>query len=222
MPKQKNPPMPLPFKKAPLPLLRRMSVYHQILREMKERGVEITSSTGLSEAVEYKPIQIRKDLQATGIVGKPKIGFRVNDLLVAIENFIGWTKGYKAVLFGAGNLGSALLNYPWLSEYGLRFIAAFDVNPSRYNILINHIPVHPLNYFPRYIKSHSVDIGVIAVPISTAQDAANMIVSAGIKAIWNFSATHLKVPADVIVENASFTQSLVVLTRRLTEKISVQ
>jgi redox-sensing transcriptional repressor len=204
-------------KKAPLPILRRLSIYHQILTEMKERRVEMTSSTIISNAVEYKPIQVRKDLQILGLVGKPKIGFHVDELLDAIKRYVGWSKEHRAVLIGVGNLGSALLNYPWLAEYGLRFIAAFDVSKKRSTMIVNHIPIQPLNHFPKYVRTHTVDIAVIAVPISAAQDVTDMVVSAGIQGIWNFSATPLKTPAHVMVENAIFTQSLAVLTRRLSE-----
>jgi redox-sensing transcriptional repressor len=204
-------------KKAPLPVLRRLSIYHQILTEMKERQVEMTSSTVISNAVEYKPIQVRKDLQILGLVGKPKIGFHVDELLDAIKRYVGWSREHRAILIGVGNLGSALLNFPWLAEYGLRFIAAFDASEKRSNIVVNHIPIHPISYFPKYVRTHNVDIAVIAVPITAAQDVTDMVVAAGVRGVWNFSATPLKVPSHVIVENALFTQSLAVLTRRLSE-----
>jgi redox-sensing transcriptional repressor len=208
-------------KKAPLPMVRRLAIYHHVLLEMKQRQIQTTSSTKLAEILEYKPIQVRKDLQLVGLTGKPKTGYRVDELEEAISRALGWSTGYQAVLVGAGNLGSALLNYPWIEEYGLRFIAAFDNAPDRSNILVNNIPVYSTKYFPTYASQYKIDIGVIAVPAEHAQGVADMIIDAGIDGIWNFSYTHIKTPSRVTVENALFTQSLAILTRRLIEKRSM-
>jgi len=210
------------LKKAPLPVLRRLSLYHQVLAELRERQVKTTSSTVISDTMEYKPIQVRKDLELTGLVGKPKVGFSVDELLDAIKRYLGWAREHRAILFGAGNLGSALLNYPWLAEYGLRIDAGFDADAMHSNILVNNIPIHHISYLPEYMKHETVDIAVVAVPIVAAQEVTDMIVAEGILGIWNFSATHLKVPSRVVVENASFTQSLAVLTRRLSEREAIK
>jgi len=205
------------IKKSPLPVIRRLSIYHQVLWEMKAQRIEKVSSTVLATRLEYKPIQVRKDLQLLGLVGKPKIGFVVTELLDALEKFIGWGDEHKAILFGAGNLGTALLHYPWFSEYGVRFVAAFDASPSRSNIVVNNVPVYNIGHFQKYMKHHKIEFAVVAVPANAAQEVTDVIVASGITGIWNFSAIHLRVPGSVIVENALFTQSLAVLTRRLVE-----
>lgn len=203
--------------KAPAPVIRRLSNYHYLLLGLKQRQIPSISSTTLAEMLEYKPIQVRKDLQVTGLVGKPRTGFRVDELEEAIRRFLGWSLDCQAVLFGAGNLGSALLNHPWREEYGLRFIAAFESDPARSNILMNNIPIHHISHFPTFAREHGIDVGVIAVPAEEAQSVAEMLVENGVRGIWNFSHTHLKAPRHAIIENAIFTQSLAILTRRLVE-----
>lgn len=203
--------------KAPAPVIRRLSNYHHLLMGLKQRQIRTISSSALAEMLEYKPIQVRKDLQLAGLVGRPKTGFRVNEMEEAIRDFMGWAVDCQAVLFGAGNLGSALLNHLWRDVYGLHFVAAFDSDPERSNILINNIPVYHTTYFPTFAREHNVDIGVIAVPAEAAQSAAEMLVENGILGIWNFSPTHLKIPARTTVVDALFTQSLAILTRRLVE-----
>jgi redox-sensing transcriptional repressor len=203
--------------KAPAPVIRRLSNYHHLLLGLRQRHVESVSSTTLAEILEYTPIQVRKDLQLAGLVGRPRTGFRVDEMEEAISRFMGWALDCQAVLFGVGNLGSALLNYPWREEYGLRFIAAFEIEEDRSNILINNIPVHHISHFPTYAQEHAIDIGVIAVPAESAQTVAEMMVGNGIRGIWNFSHTHLKITGKATVENALFTQSLAILTRRLVE-----
>jgi redox-sensing transcriptional repressor len=203
--------------KAPAPVIRRLSNYHHLLLGLRQRQVQSVSSTTLAEMLEYKPIQVRKDLQLAGLVGRPRTGFRIDEMEEAISRFMGWSLDCQAVLFGVGNLGSALLNYPWREEYGLRFIAAFESEGERSNILINNIPVYHISHFPTFAQEHGIDIGVIAVPAEVAQTVAEMIVDNGIRGIWNFSHTHLKITGKATVENALFTQSLAVLTRRLVE-----
>ncbi len=203
--------------KAPAPVIRRLSNYHHLLLGLKHRQVQSISSTTLAEMLEYKPVQVRKDLQLTGLVGKPRTGFQVAEVEESIRRFLGWSLDSQAVLFGAGNLGSALLNHPWREEYGLRFIAAFESSEARANILINNIPVFASSYFPTFAKEHQVDIGVIAVPAEAAQDVADVLVANGIRGIWNFSPTHVKTPLGATVEDALFARSLAILTRRLVE-----
>jgi redox-sensing transcriptional repressor len=204
-------------RKAPAPVVRRLSNYHHLLLGMRQRHIQNVSSTALAEFLEYKPIQVRKDLQLAGLVGKPRTGFRVDEMEEAISRFLGWSLETQAVLFGVGNLGSALLNYPWRNEYGLRIIAGFDSEEERSNILINNIPVYHINHFPTFAAEHSIDIGIIAVPPEQAQAVAELLVESPIRGIWNFSHTHLKIAAKVTVEDALFTRSLAILTRRLVE-----
>jgi redox-sensing transcriptional repressor len=203
--------------KAPAPFIRRLSNYHHLLLGMRQRQVQTISSTTLAEILEYKPIQVRKDLQLAGLVGKPRMGFRVDEMVDAISLFLGWSLDTKAVLFGVGNLGSALLNYPWREEYGLRFIAAFESEEERSNILINNIPVYHISHFSTFATEHEINIGVIAVPADEAAPVADLIVANGISGIWNFTTTHLKTSGRTTVEDAFFTQSLAILTRRLIE-----
>ncbi len=75
-----------------------------------------------------------------------------------------------------------------------------------------------MNYFDSFMDEHKVDIGVVAVPASATQLVVKKLVEKGVRGIWNFSNTHPKVPAGVIVENAVFTLSLATLTRRLSEQ----
>jgi redox-sensing transcriptional repressor len=204
-------------KKAPAPVIRRLSTYHHILLGLKQREIHRISSNLLAELLEFKPIQVRKDLQLAGLVGRPRTGFEVEEMERAIQEFLGWSRESKGVLFGMGNLGSALLNYPWREDHGVRFIGAFENQPDRSNILVNNVPVYHVSYFPEFARENKIDIGVIAVPPDDAQGVADMIVAAGVQGIWNFSHTHLRTRQGVSVENALFTQSLAILTRRLVE-----
>ncbi|MFZ5833364.1 MAG: redox-sensing transcriptional repressor Rex, partial [Planctomycetota bacterium] len=58
-----------------------------------------------------------------------------------------------------------------------------------------------------------------AVPAKAAQDAANLLVLSGVRAIWNYAPVTLEVPESVIVENVNLSASLAVLSSRLASSL---
>ena len=73
--------------------------------------MEYISCTKIGNDLNILPIQVRKDLAITDVVGKPKLGYSVTELIGTIEDFLGWNNTTEAYLVGAGNLGAALLGY---------------------------------------------------------------------------------------------------------------
>ncbi len=53
------------------------------------------------------------------------------------------------------------------------------------------------------VADQDVVVGVLAVPSSAAQDAADRLVSAGVRIIFNYSEQLLQVPPDVTVHTSS-------------------
>ena len=105
-------PLPLNRPEArsiPQPSLRRLPQYHHYLVELEARGVSRVSCSVIGRDLGCIPVQVRKDLQYTGIIGKPKTGYSVSELIQAIETFLGWNNVNEAFLVGVGNLGTALL-----------------------------------------------------------------------------------------------------------------
>jgi redox-sensing transcriptional repressor len=60
-----------------------------------------------------------------------------------------------------------------------------------------------------------VQIGVLTVTASVAQQVADAMVEGGIRAIWNFTPTTLSVPENVILHREELASSLAVLSHRL-------
>ena len=50
------------------------------------------------------------------------------------------------------------------------------------------------------IKQHKIKVAMIAVPAAAAQDVADQLVKAGVKAILNYAPISLNVPEDVHVQ----------------------
>jgi redox-sensing transcriptional repressor len=201
----------------PEPTLKRLPRYIDILRNLKGKDEEYVSSSFIASALDLDPIQVRKDLSITGIVGKPKLGFEVTELLQSLLNALNWNNKNEAFLVGTGSLGSALLGYKGFKEYGLEIVAAFDNDPKKIGKRINGIKILPVGKLTEMAERMHIHLGIITAPAEAAQEIADMLIEGGVIGIWNFAPVHLKVPANIIVENAQLSQSLAVLTHKLSK-----
>jgi redox-sensing transcriptional repressor len=203
---------------VPEPTLRRLPKYYHYLKRVQGTGQEIISATQMAEDLGIHHTQVRKDLAATGSQGKPKVGHRVEDLLVSIESFLNWNNFSEAFLVGAGNLGSALLGYTDFEKAGIRIVAAFDSSPAKVGRAIHGVEVHPMSQFESLAQEARIAIGIITVPADRAQQIAETMVRSGLQAIWNFAPITLDVPEEIIVENVELYASLAVFSRKLEER----
>ncbi len=201
--------------KVPEPTLRRLPWYLSVCRLLKQRGEQHVSSTRLSKETSIVASQIAKDLSCVNIVGRTRVGYEIDNLLEVLEDFLGFTRIHRAFLFGAGRLGSALLNDSGLKQFGLEIVAAFDTSPRVVGHSVAGIPVFHINDLESKIKRYNVKIGVLTVPIDRAQEVADKMVVWGIKAIWNFTPLRIRVPDDIVVQNTSLYAHLSLMFNRL-------
>jgi redox-sensing transcriptional repressor len=192
----------------PLPTIRRLPHYLQALRKRLILKEEFTSTTLLAEYLHLKAIQVRKDMNYTGIEGRRKLGYHTASLVTAIEEILGIRNFKEAVLVGVGNLGSALLKYSGLNSGELTIGAAFDLDPQKVGQTIGATKVQPLSALSKYIKNLRIKIAILSVPSSEAQQITDDLVRQGIKGIWNFTSAYLKVPEDVVVRREDLLQNL--------------
>lgn len=204
----------------PIPTIKRFPSYLRLLKGYRDEGMQTVSATVLAEELGLKPIQVRKDISCTGIEGKPKVGFTVIKLIDAIIHTLGWDNATDAILIGAGHLGSALARYEGFESYGLKIVAAFDIDPSKCGSFLGEVPVFPLDQLSRYIEENHVNIGVLAVPAVQAQEVAELLVSCGILAIWNFAPKDLKLPERVVVQRTDLATSFAVLSAKAKRKMN--
>ena len=134
-----------------------------------------------------------------------------------IERFLGYDNVNRAVLVGAGHMGSALLSYRGFSEFGLEIVAAFDNSPSAIGKSIGGKTVLPVEKLPGLCRRLNAHIGIITVPSASAQDACNALVAGGVLAIWNFASAHLLVPEGILVHHENMAASLAALSQYLRE-----
>ncbi|MBN2217420.1 MAG: redox-sensing transcriptional repressor Rex [Pirellulales bacterium] len=202
-------------KNYPVPSVRRLPLYLRLLRQLNAQDRKSVSCTHIAEHLGLGTVQVRKDLAMTGIVGRPKIGYPVPGLIGAIESFLGWKDATAALLVGVGSLGSAILGYQDFRSHGLDIVAAFDMDPARVGQIVHGKQVLPLSQLAQRAAETHARIGIVTVPAAAAQDVTNQLIGAGVRAIWNFSPATLEVPAQIIIENVRFVDSLAVLSQRL-------
>ncbi len=200
----------------PEPTLRRLPIYHQYLTKLKnEKHLESISCTTIGNDLNILPIQVRKDLEVTDAVGRPKLGYIVSELIDVIEDFLGWKNTTEAFLVGVGNLGSALLGYNGFINYGLDIVAGFDADENKADTEIHGKRVFHISKLPDMIRRMNILIGILTVPGDAAQESADTMVRAGVRAIWNFSPVKVIVPPYVIAQHEHLASSLVVLSKKL-------
>jgi redox-sensing transcriptional repressor len=199
--------------------LRRLPLYHRFLQEVVAVGIPYTSCSAIARALDLDPTQVRKDIEVTGIVGKPKVGYSTAALVQWIENFLGWNNSKEAFLVGAGSLGSALLGYEKFRQFGLNIIAAFDTDPYKVGQQIHGKEVLHLDKLLDLAQRMHIHLGVIATPAPVAQKVADLMVEGGIRAIWNFAPVHLRVPGFVILQNEDLYHSLASLSFKLERRL---
>jgi len=202
-------------RKAGLPCVKRLPSYLQLLRVLQAEGQEYVSGTVLASVHNLEPVIVRKDLAITGITGTPRVGFQVTELIAAIERFLGWDNQTKAILVGTGNLGAALLGYRGFDNFGLIIVAAFDVDPKKIGTWVHGCKVQSMNYLASFVRRGEIKLGVLTVPTDVAQPAADRMVQAGIRGIWNFTPVKLQVPENVVAQKEDLAEGLAVLSHRL-------
>lgn len=180
-----------------------------------KEGREYISGTVIAEELELEPIQVRKDLATTGIIGKPRLGFPVSALLEAINTFLDWNKPHKAIVAGSGHLGSALIGYSEFRRHGLNIVAAVDTDPEKIGTAINGVPIVGSNELSITVEEMQIALAILTVPSVHAQPVAEQLVSCGIRAIWNFTNVKIKLPPHVIVQKEDLSSGYAMLSVKM-------
>jgi len=185
-------------KVAPEACVARLSLYVRELTRLGAQRVGFVSSRRLAQQLGLTDAQVRRDLSYFGQFGTSGRGYevqRLHDRLTSILGVSGRT--WHVALAGVGNLGSALLAYRGFRERGFLFRVAVDADAQKVGRTVQGLTIAPTSQLTELVRKHEVHIGLIAVPVESAQDVCNQFVSGGVRAIVNFAPVHLEVPPSV-------------------------
>ena len=196
--------------------LNRLPSYLKYLYQLDKLNVATVSSTTIANGLNLNPVQVRKDIAlVSSVAGKPKMGYVTKEIIADLEGFLGYNNTHDAILVGVGGLGKAFLGYGGFENYGLNIVAAFDNNEKNGNTKINGKPVYDVSRLQGIVERFNIKLGIITVPAYAAQEVADRMVAAGIKAIWNFASVHLNIPSNVALKNEDLASSLALLSLQI-------
>ena len=163
--------------------------------------------------------QIRQDFSCFGEFGQQGYGYNVEELRSEIGHILGVDNDHHLIMIGVGNLGRALLHNFHFSQAGFTVDAAFDISPSVVGTSVNGIPVYSMQELDSFVQQNHIDVVVLTIPQSVAQDTATHLIELGVRGFWNFTNVELSSPTDdVIFENIHFADSLLTLSYRIANR----
>jgi redox-sensing transcriptional repressor len=177
----------------------RLSRYLQVLTQARKMGKDRISSQEIAEYTNINATQIRRDLSAFGKFGKRGVGYRTDALLDEIRKILRTQGQHNIALIGAGRLGSAIASSPIFAEHGITIAAIFETDPEKVGQRVGDVAVSSMSNLGDVVHDRNIIVGVIAVPAENAQNAADALIGAGVKIVFNYSEALLDTPADVQV-----------------------
>lgn len=199
----------------PEPALRRLPWYLAYVTLLQQRGIEYVSSTQISRELNVDASQIAKDLSFLNIKGKTRIGYEVITLFHELQDFLGFKRRHNAVVLGVGSLGGSLIHDTGLANYGLNIVAGFDINPEVVGTTVRGVPIHNVADLQDRCRELNAEVGIVTLPVDQAQEGADALIAAGVKAIWNFTPFRIRTPKEIVITNTSIYAHLAVMYNRL-------
>lgn len=187
-------------KKIPDIIVGRLPVYLRALQRMADMGLKTTSSQELGEHVGISAAQIRKDISQFGEFGKQGTGYSIEFLLDKLREILKVDRIWDVVVVGAGDVGHALANYQGFQDRGFRVVGIYDNDKDKVGQKIGGFVVEDTETMGEKIKDAGIKIAMLTVPASAAQDVADKLIQAGVKAILNYAPISLNVPNNVKVQ----------------------
>jgi NADH/NAD ratio-sensing transcriptional regulator Rex len=173
---------------------------HRLCMQLERDGLEYISAQKLSKLVGCTPELMRKDLGRLGKIGTKGRGYRIARLLSRIEEL--FVDGpVSAVLIGVAAPLTELLARGGFASDRLRLSAAFDFDPSRAGTRCCGLEVNHISRMADVLGAMDVDVGVLAVAETEAEEAARLLVVNGVRAILNLTPAILRPRRGVAVRN---------------------
>jgi redox-sensing transcriptional repressor len=188
------------MKIIPNVIIGRLPVYLRALRHMQAQGQQTTSSQELGDLVGVSAAQIRKDLSQFGEFGKQGTGYTIGFLIGKLREILKVDRVWDVVVVGMGDMGHAIARYQGFSNRGFRVVMVFDNNPALIGQKVGEFVIRDSQMMVDTIREAGIKVAMLTVPASAAQEVANRLIEAGVKAILNYAPISLSVPHGVMLE----------------------
>lgn len=197
-------------------VIRRLPRYYRYLKHLQSKNVTRISSTELSEKLGLTASQIRQDLNCFGGFGQQGYGYIVDQLCDEIGNILGLSNGYKAIMIGAGNLGSAIASHMSFEEEGFTLEGIFDSSPTKIGATMNNLIVSDVAELQDFCAKEHPIMAVLCIPREGVGAITETLYGLGVRSFWNFSHYDISMKyEDAVVENVHLNDSLMTLCYRI-------
>ena len=187
--------------KIPDIIIGRLPIYLRALQRLTDRGIHNTSSQELGEMIGISAAQIRKDISQFGEFGKQGTGYSIPFLIERLQGILKVDRVWDVIVVGMGDIGHAIAGYNGFVNRGFKVTMLFDNSPDKIGQKVNELEIYSMDSMGERVRQEKVKIAMLTVPASAAQEVANQLVKAGVKAILNYAPLHLSVPKDVRVQH---------------------
>ncbi len=188
------------MKNIPNVIISRLPVYLRALRHMQAQGQQKTSSQELGDMVGVSAAQIRKDLSQFGEFGKQGTGYNITFLIEKLREILKVNRVWDVAVVGMGDMGHAIARYQGFANRGFRVTMVFDNNPALIGQQVGGFVIRDAKEMVSAIREAGIKIAMLTVPASAAQEVANRLIEAGVRAILNYAPISLSVPQGVLVQ----------------------
>ncbi|MHB0998026.1 MAG: redox-sensing transcriptional repressor Rex [Armatimonadota bacterium] len=192
----------------------RLELYLEVIESLQREGREFVTSSEIGNATGITSVKVRQDLFGMGSDGRPKVGYELIHLIKMLREVFDLNHTKSACIVGYGNMGRALAGSNIWGKAGYDLAAIFDNDSSVISNNLEGVRVRNITELFGVVKTAGIQMAVLTVPAAAAQETADLLVSAGIKSIWNFTPVKLTVPDNIIVENQSLVWGLIALSFR--------
>ena len=187
--------------KIPDIIIGRLPVYLRALQQLSEKGILTTSSQELGEIISISAAQIRKDISQFGEFGKQGTGYSVPFLMERLRDILKVDRVWEVVIVGMGDIGHALARYNGFANRGFHINMVFDNDPEKIGQKVGEYEILDTAKLAEKVKQNRIKIAMLTVPAASAQEMADQLVKAGVRAILNYAPTSLSVPSHVHVQH---------------------
>jgi redox-sensing transcriptional repressor len=192
--------------------INRLPIYLRCLNQARAVGIAVVNSLQLAQMAGTNAAQVRKDLSYLGELGTRGIGYDVEALIAHISDVLGLTEKRRVAIVGYGRLGGALHGYRGLADRGFDIVAVFDDDPSKVGTTDGALTVTSIDDLERDLSDLDVEIVILTTPTFVAQEIAERVAAAGVRAIMNFTYARLELPDTVKVRPVDLSVELQVLS----------
>jgi len=187
--------------KIPDIIVGRLPIYLRALQRMAIQGMKTTSSQELGDSVGISAAQIRKDISQFGEFGKQGTGYSIPFLTGKLREILKVDRTWDVAIVGLGDMGHALARYGRFGERGFRVALLFDSDPAKIGQKVGDFVIEDVAQLVERVRACRIQLAMVAVPAAGAQDVADKLVQAGVRAILNYAPTAISVPESVYVQH---------------------